>query len=282
MNPKESANPTLASTLDLPDATESAVLVADPNQTILALEPPARPTRNPGRDFPSPPPSHPEERTSEGTEEMSEYTFPGAFEDAVEWARSRFREIERPLEPLVFGALGLAVATAVAFVVALGLGTFEESAPSIELSSPSGELLAGDARRSIREGDARGAAARIEQLLASEAYEDDPFLHAAAANALVHLQEEAKAMPHFERAIERDPNALEEEDLAFLVGILTLSREDGQRAAKLLERLGPRARAPLRAMLEDRTADRRLRSRARRVLRTIDKEIGGPEQPPTT
>lgn len=148
--------------------------------------------------------------------------------------------------------------------------------PEVEVASPAAlaaaagtRELAQSARERTNRGDTASAIDELERALVQDNRYGDAHLHAALAHAYVRAGRGADSLQHFAIAIRQDPNALEETDIAELVGQLALPQKDGDRAAALATELGERAVPALSDVSSDAASDKNLRARSQRVLRSL-------------
>jgi hypothetical protein len=94
----------------------------------------------------------------------------------------------------------------------------------------------------------------------------DPVLHSALALAYVRDARGAEAMQHFALVAQKDPDALQEEDVAALIQLLALPKKDADRVIPILKDIGPRAITMLKERSEDKSVPGPERKRAREAL----------------
>ena len=173
-------------------------------------------------------------------------------------------------------AAGAGVILALAFTV-IAKSNEPTNEPAAEVSEhppiASAELAA-SARERANRGETASAISDLERALVEENRYGDAILHAALAHAYVRADRSADSLQHFAIAIRHGAAALQDTDIAELVGGLSLPKRDGERAAELAVELGPRAVPALTEVVNDKSSDKQLRARSQRALRAISSRAG--------
>jgi hypothetical protein len=201
-----------------------------------------------------------------------------ALDRGVEWLRERNVVVIDP-RPAVEAALrrlqrisrieGVGVgAGAFGFLLLLLAILWAHAGPSTgEIRAPEIDPLV-QARELASSGQAKEALQRLEARLTGMG--PSGALFAAMAYAAVKTEEPARAAAYFNAAAQADPSAIPDQDLPLLVNLLSLPKREIRPVEQALRTVGPRAAPPLRAVKDDRTADKTLRRRAGEALRTVE------------
>lgn len=184
------------------------------------------------------------------------------------------RAVARNMTMAIAAAAGVILALAFTIVAKSNEPTNEPTAEASEHPPIASAELAASARERANRGETASAISDLERALVEENRYGDAILHAALAHAYVRADRAADSLQHFAIAIRHDASALQDTDIAELVGQLSLPKKDGDRAAELAVELGPRAVPALTDVVNDKSSDKQLRARSQRALRAISSRAG--------
>jgi hypothetical protein len=164
----------------------------------------------------------------------------------------------------------VAVVLMIIAIIAVATSGDGEDAAMMQIMEglPSVDLVK-SARDKTSAGDFNGAIQELEHAVFEENRHGDPAIHSALAHALVRAGRGGDAIQHYEIVLKKDPSALQESDVKELVSLLALPKEKGDRAVDLVVALGDRAAPVLTSLSADENADKLMRTRAKKALKSM-------------
>jgi serine/threonine protein kinase len=172
-------------------------------------------------------------------------------------------------------ALGLSATCVVLALAVITVAASWRSAPPPVVAEQIGGpkktnlVIASEARNMIQSNQAAQAIEMLEPVVVSAVGYGDPVLHSALALAYVRGGREAESVQHFAITVQKDPNALHDEDVGALVALLALPKKDVERVIPILRDVGPRAITVLKDRSEDRSLNPADRKRAKDALNAL-------------